>query len=186
MKIISFQQIELCKQWDQIAQKQVFEILYPPMFRIVQRYLVNTSQAEDCVMRGIMKVFQKIESFHYQGEQSLFFWARTIVINEALMELRKRNNFYLLTEEDLVELPDSTDELNETDAEELFRLIIGLPEGYRTVFNLYVIEEFSHKEIAQMLGIKESTSKTQYRKAKIKLKEMLLNNKNGFYGKYRK
>ena len=102
------------------------------------------------------------------------------------MDLRKRNNFYLLTEEDLIELPDSSEILNEIDAEEIFSLIIGLPEGYRTVFNLYVIEEFSHKEIAQMLGINESTSKTQYRKAKIKLKEMLLNNKNSFYGKLKK
>jgi len=152
----------------------------------VQRYLVNITQAEDCVMRGMMKVFQQIDSFKFQGEHSLYVWSRRIIINEALMDLRKRNNFYLLTEEDLIELPDSTELLNEIDAEEIFRLIIGLPVGYRTVFNLYVIEEFSHKEIAQMLGINESTSKTQYRKAKIKLKEMLLNNKNSFYGKYKK
>lgn len=186
MKIVTHQQIELCRKWNRIAQKQVFEILYPPMFRIVQRYLVNTTHAEDCVMRGMMKVFQQMDSFKFQGEHSLYLWSRRIIINEALMDLRKRNNFYLLTEEDLIELPDSTELLNEIDAEEILHLIIGLPVGYRTVFNLYVIEEFSHKEIAQMLGINESTSKTQYRKAKIKLKEMLLNNKNSFYGKYRK
>jgi RNA polymerase sigma-70 factor (ECF subfamily) len=156
------------------------------MFRIVQRYLVNITQAEDCVMRGMMKVFQQMDLFKFQGEHSLYLWSRRIIINEALMDLRKRNNIYLLTEEDFIELPDSTELLNEIDAEEILHLIIGLPVGYRTVFNLYVIEEFSHKEIAQMLGINESTSKTQYRKAKIKLKEMLLNNKNSFYGKYRK
>ena len=186
MKIVTHQQIELCRKWNHIAQKQVFEILYPPMFRIVQRYLVNITQAEDCVMRGMMKVFQQMDLFKFQGEHSLYLWSRRIIINEALMDLRKRNNIYLLTEEDFIELPDSTELLNEIDAEEILHLIIGLPVGYRTVFNLYVIEEFSHKEIAQMLGINESTSKTQYRKAKIKLKEMLLNNKNSFYGKYRK
>ena len=161
MKAITHQQIEQCRQLDRIAQKQVFEILYAPLFRIVQRYLVNTSQAEDCVMLGIMKVFQQIDTFKYQDDNSLFAWARRIVINEALMELRKRNNLFLLSEDNIKDIPDSVDLLNDIDAEALFQIILQLPEGYRTVFNLFVIEEFSHKEIAQMLGINESTSKNQ-------------------------
>ena len=186
MKNITHLQIEQCRRLDRIAQKQVFEILYTPLFRIVQRYLVNTSQAEDCVMRGIMKVFQQIDSFIYKDEHSLFVWAKRIVINEALMELRKRNHLFVLSDDVLSDIPDSIDLLNDIDAEALFHFILQLPEGYRTVFNLFVIEEFSHKEIAHMLGIKESTSKTQYRKAKIKLKEMLVKQKKSFYGKFRK
>ena len=81
MKIVTHQQIELCRKWNSIAQKQVIEILYPPMFRIVQRYLVNTIQAEDCVMRGMMKVFQQIDSFKFQGEHSLYLLSRRIIIN---------------------------------------------------------------------------------------------------------
>ena len=186
MKDITRQQVEACKNGDRASQKQVFEKLYPPMLRLCQRYVVNTAMADDCVMRGMMKVFQQLDSFIYQGEQSLFMWTRKVMVNEALMELRKRNNFFLMPEHELPELIDCSDVLKKLEAEELFHYILQLPEGYRTVLNLYVIEGYSHKEISEMLGIQESTSKSQYRKAKARLKEILILKAKARYGTFGK
>jgi RNA polymerase sigma-70 factor (ECF subfamily) len=108
------------------------------------------------------------------------------MVNEALMELRKRNNFFLMPENELPELTACNDILKKIDAEELFSIILQLPEGYRTVLNLFVIEGYSHKEISQLLGIKESTSKSQYHKAKARLKEILTIKENNIYGTHRK
>ena len=104
------------------------------------------------------------------------------MVNEALMELRKRTNFFLLSEVEVPDYPDSSDILNKMESEEIFHLILKLPDGYRTVLNLFIIEGYSHKEISEMLGISESTSKTQYRKAKARLKQMLLQQDNAYYG----
>jgi RNA polymerase sigma-70 factor (ECF subfamily) len=142
----------------------------------------DTAESEDCLMRGLMKVFQQIDTFTYTGEHSLYMWARKIVVNEALMELRKRNNFYLMTEDQLPDVPDQRDVLQQLDAEDICRIILQLPEGYRTVLNLFAIEGYSHREIAAMLGIQESTSKTQYKKAKARLRELLILHRYELYG----
>ena len=186
MKLINLHQVEACLKEDRAAQKWVFEALYPPMYRLCQRYIVNTSLAEDCVMRGMMKVFKQLGSFTYRDDTSLYLWTRKIMVNEVLMELRKRNNFFLMPENELPELTACNDILKKIDAEELFSIILQLPEGYRTVLNLFVIEGYSHKEISQLLGIKESTSKSQYHKAKARLKEILTIKENNIYGTHRK
>lgn len=173
MKAINKHQIELCRKADRKTQRLVFDVLYAPMFRICQRYLVHTALTEDCVLKGMMKMFQQIESFVFEDEFSLFKWVRQIMVNEALMELRKKNNFYLMPEENLPEIADQQDILSSMQAEDINKLILQLPTGYRTVLNLFVVEGYSHKEIAEMLQIKESTSKTQYLKAKNKLKELI-------------
>ncbi|MFA7380331.1 MAG: sigma-70 family RNA polymerase sigma factor [Bacteroidia bacterium] len=182
MKPFTQHQIEQCKKGDRAAQKHLFESLYAPMFRVCQRYVVSTAEAEDCLMRGMMKVFQQMNTFNYTGEHSLFMWVRKVMVNESLMELRKKNNFYLMPEETVHELPDQSDVLQQMAAEDLYRLILQLPEGYRTVLNLFVVEGYSHKEIAEMLGIQESTSKTQYMKAKARLKELISINDKEMYG----
>jgi RNA polymerase sigma-70 factor (ECF subfamily) len=185
MKTFTKHQIELCRKADRNTQRLVFDALYAPMFRICQRYLVHTAQTEDCVLKGMMKMFQQFDSFVFEDETSLFKWIRQIVVNEALMELRKKNNFYLMPEESLPEIADQQDILSLMHAEDINKMILKLPTGYRTVLNLFVVEGYSHKEIAEMLNIKESTSKTQYMKAKSKLKEMLENYQgeaNGTFG----
>lgn len=182
MKPFSQQQVILCQRGERSAQKQVFETLYAPLFRVSQRYLSGTAEAEDCLMRGLMKVFQQIHTFTYTGEHSLYVWARQIVVNEALMELRRRNNFYLMTDEELPDVPHQQDVLQQLHAEDLFRIIQQLPEGYRTVLNLFAVEGYSHREIATMLGIQESTSKTQYKKAKTRLRELLSVHRYEQYG----
>lgn len=158
---------------DRAAQKQVFEQLYASMFRVCNRYVVQQDEAEDCLMKGFMKMFQQIGKFEYRDEQSLFFWTRKIMVNEALMVVRKKHNFYMMPEEDMPELKVDADVWNKLDAEDLYGLVMRLPTGYRTVFSLHVVEGYEHKEIASMLGITESTSKTQLAKAKVKLRQLL-------------
>ena len=182
MKPFTQEQVKQCREGNRATQKLVFESLYAPLFRVSQRYVGNTAEAEDCLMRAMMKVFQQIHAFEYTGEHSLFMWARKVVVNEALMELRKRNNFYLMAEEQLTDVADQSDILHHLAAEDLYRIMLQLPEGYRTVLNLFAIEGYAHKEIAHMLGIQESTSKTQYKKAKARLRELIIINGKDYYG----
>jgi RNA polymerase sigma factor (sigma-70 family) len=161
--------IEICKKGDKSAQKQLFERLYSAMFRICLRYVNQQAEAEDCLMRGFMKSFRNLDKFSYQLPTDLYFWVRRIMINESLMALRKKNNFMLSIEEDLTEEPAADPVLGSLEAAELAMLIAQLPAGYRTVFNLYVVEGYDHREIASLLGISESTSRTQLAKARKKL-----------------
>lgn len=175
--------VKLCKKGDRQAQRQLFETLYASMFRVSQRYIPQHTEAEDCTMRALMRMYQRLPEFEFNGEHSLFMWVRKMVVNEALMELRKKNSFYLMTEETVAEIPDQSDVLQQMHAEELVELITQLPTGYRTVLNLFVVEGYAHKEIAEMLGITESTSKTQYQKARARLKKMVEQHGWRSYGK---
>lgn len=173
MKQYNEEFIKECCRGDRKAQKRLFDELYSPMYRVVYRYVNKQSEAEDCVMKGFMKVFLNLPRFGYQGEQSLFVWTRRIMVNEALMFLRRNHNFTLSLESNYQEIPVESEVLARMDAEALNDLILSLPAGYRTVFNLYVVEGYDHKEIAQALGISEATSRTQLAKARNKLRIML-------------
>lgn len=165
--------IQLCRKQDKLAQKKLFDDLYAPLFRTASRYLTNYSEAEDCVMKGFLKAFLNLNNFSYKEPNSLYYWMRRIVVNEALMVVRQRNNFFLSLEEDLADTAIENSALQKIATEELNQLILSLPQGYRTVFCLYVIDGFDHAEIAKQLGITESTSRTQLAKAKSKLKALL-------------
>ncbi len=162
------------KNGDRVAQKELFGKCYGPMFRVCQRYIVQTDEAEDCLLKGFMKVFHQVGSFTYTNDQSLFYWVKKIMVNECLMVLRGRNNFNLMIEGEAEDIATDTSVMDDLHAEELLKMIMQLPSGYRTVFSLFVIEGYEHKEIAKMLGISESTSKTQLLKAKNKLKLMVV------------
>lgn len=164
---------DTCKSGDQRAQKQLFEKLYAPMFRVCFRYLARQADAEDCTMRGFMKAFRKLDTFVWDGEQSLFFWIRKIMVNESLMELRKINTMMMVVREEMPETKTDENVLDDMSAEELYKLIAELPVGYRTVFNLFVVEGYSHQEIAETMGISENTSKTQLLKARQRLRNTL-------------
>ncbi|MGZ4059709.1 MAG: RNA polymerase sigma factor, partial [Bacteroidia bacterium] len=153
-----------------------------PMFRTCMRYINREADAEDCMMRGFMKMFQNLDRFSYENDHSLFNWVKKIMINESLMFLRQRNNFMLTIDQEIENISIDAEVIGRIDAEELYGLILELPTGYRTVFNLNVVEGYDHKDISEMLGITESTSRTQLAKARKKLKLMLEQNKSG-YGK---
>lgn len=172
-----------CKKEDQKAQKELFERLYAPMYRICLRYLGRQDEAEDCLMKGFMKAFQKIATFEWQAEHSLFGWVRRIMVNEALMELRRNNPLLLVQAEDMDQETADESVIDRLSAEELFEMITKLPTGYRTIFNLYVVEGYSHPEIAKELNISENTSKTQLLKARNRLK-IMVEKMNEVYGNY--
>jgi RNA polymerase sigma-70 factor, ECF subfamily len=171
--------IRRCKNTDPKSQKQLFDVFADRFYRLAVRYVKDFSEAEDVVMVAFVKIFEGLKKFTYHDQQSFESWMYRILVNEALMALRRKHNFHL-TETLDAENPEHEGEIfPDTDAEYLYQLILELPDGYRTVFNLYAIEGYGHREIAEALGITESTSRSQLFKAKQLLKRKI--NKEGFH-----
>ena len=168
------QLIKEAKQGSTAAQKCLFDEMADKLLMICRRYVKNREDAEEMMLNGFYKFFKNLSSFSYQGDAALFAWLKKIMVNECLMFLRKKNVFTissdLVAEE--VSLPEEA--LNNLSAAEIFNLVVQLPVGYRTVFNLYEIEGMSHKDIAALLNISEGTSKSQLSKSKVLLQKMLL------------
>jgi len=147
------------------------------MFALCRRYIGKVDAAEDVLICGFTKVFQKIDQF--KGEGSFEGWIRRIMVNEALSHIRKNKSMYLEVEIEYAERePDFGLLAGQLEAEDLQKLIDKLPGGYKTVFNLYAIEGFSHKEIGDQLGISENTSKSQLSRARKHLQTMLVESEN--------
>jgi RNA polymerase sigma-70 factor (ECF subfamily) len=168
--------IREAKQGSAAAQKYLFDQLAEKMLMICRRYVKSQEDAEELMLDGFYKFFKKISSFNYQGDAALYMWMKKIMINECLMFLRKKNVFTIVTEAEVEDVSLQEEALNNLSADEIFKMIVQLPVGYRTVFNLYVIEGIPHAEIALLLGIAEVTSKSQLSKAKILLQKLLLQN----------
>lgn len=164
--------IEKCKRNDRLAQKTLYERYSSKMFGLCKRYVKTSENAEEVLIEGFCKVFQKLDS--YTGMGSFEGWIRRIIINESLMFIRK--NYRFQEHSDVTELPIDSGEVPIDDklaAGEIMQLLDQLPLGYRTVFNLYVIEGYKHREIADELGISVNTSKSQLILAKQRLRELL-------------
>lgn len=170
------QLIKEAKQGSTAAQKYLFDLMADRLLMICRRYIKNMEDAEEIMLDGFYKFFKNLSSFSYQGEAALFVWMKKIMINECLMFLRKKNVFSIVSDSDAEDIPLEEEALNNLSAAEIFNLIIQLPVGYRTVFNLYEIEGMGHKEIAELLSISEGTSKSQLSKSKVLLQKMLLKN----------
>jgi RNA polymerase sigma factor (sigma-70 family) len=166
-----------CKEGKRSAQKQFYDQYVSVMFAVCLRYAKNHDEAEDLVQEGFLKVFQNINSFRQQG--SLEGWIKRIMVNHALNHYKKNRKAIFF--EDVAEINelDILDQNEESDLpepippEKLLEFIQSLPEGYRMVFNLYVFENYGHKEIASTLNISENTSKTQLMKARRHLKKSI-------------
>lgn len=143
------------------------------MFTVCYRYIGNREVAEEMMNNGFLKAFNHYNRFENRGKNSLKIWIKRIMINECLMFLRRKNNFELLQVESLDE---HTHMINPDfdSCDQIFSIIKQLPVGYRTVFNLYAIEGYSHAEISKKLNIKESTSRSQMTMARRLLKEYLI------------
>jgi RNA polymerase sigma-70 factor (ECF subfamily) len=157
---------EGCRKGNRLAQKELYDTYSRKMMGVCLRYVSDRETARDLLQDGFVKVFTNIDA--YSGEGSLEGWMRKIFVNCALEYLRKTD---ILRE--AVALDDTTglshpgySVISEMAAGELLELVEELPTGFRTVFNLFAIEGFSHKEIGEMLGITESTSRSQYTRAK--------------------
>lgn len=166
--------IKEIKQGSAAAQKCLFNQLSDKLLLVCVRYVKKPQDAEELLLDGFYKFFKKASGFNYQGEAALYAWLKRIMINECLMFLRKKNVFIIVTESAAVEIPLEEEALNNLSANEIFNIIMQLPVGYRTVFNLYEIEGYEHSEIALSLGIAEGTSRSQLSKAKSLLQKMLL------------
>ncbi len=170
------QLIKEAKQGSAAAQKYLFNQLAEKMLMICRRYVKSQEDAEELMLDGFYKFFKNLSSFNFQGDAALYAWLKKIMINECLMFLRKKNVFTIVTEAEVEDISLQEKALNNLSANEIFKMIVQLPVGYRTVFNLYVIEGMTHAEIASLLGIAEGTSKSQLSKAKILLQKLLLQN----------
>ncbi|MFI5185387.1 MAG: RNA polymerase sigma factor [Chitinophagales bacterium] len=168
--------IKEVKQGSAAAQKWLFDQFAQKMLVVCLRYVKNPEEAEELLLDGFYKFFKKISSFSYQGDAALYSWLKKIMINECLMFLRKKNVFTIVTEATAEEIPLQEEALGNLSAEEIFKLIVQLPVGYRTVFNLHVVEGLTHVEIARLLNISEGTSRSQFSKAKILLQKLLSQN----------
>lgn len=159
-----------CIEGDQRAQQKLFEMYAPKMMGVCLRYMKDQARAEDVLQDGFVKVFTKLEK--YTGNGSLEGWVRRIMVNTALDELRKTNKFKANVSMDDVDYMVGSDAevLSSLIEEDLLKLIHEMPDGYKTVFNMFAIEGFSHKEIGEKLGISENTSKSQYSRAKAYLR----------------
>lgn len=147
------------------------------MMIVCNRYLPLREDAEEALMDAFYNCYKNIDGFSYAGEGSLRAWLKKIVVNQCLMQLRKKKLAFV-DSADMAELPIPTPDgiLDSISAKEIMKLVQGLPAGYRTVFNLYLFEGKNHKEIGELLGISESTSKTQLHKAKAQLQHQITNN----------
>ena len=160
------------QQGDAKAQRILYDRYAGPMMGVCMRYLKNEMDAEEVLINGFMKVYLHVGRFEQKG--SFEGWVRRIMVNEALQHLRKQEPMHLAIEKEhnyLASEDASAD--SEMTAEEMMELLLELPAGYRAVFNLYAIEGYSHKEIAEMLNISEGTSKSQLSKARAMLQRML-------------
>lgn len=165
--------IKGCLQRERTAQKRLYETYSSKMYALCYRYVRDPMQAEDILVTAFMKVFDKIEQFKQEG--SFEGWIRRIVVNEALTHLRRNRTMYLETELEAADREPDYDKLSDhLEAEDLLNMIQEMPAGYRIVFNMYAIDGYSHKEIAEQLGISENTSKSQLSRARVYLQKMLV------------
>ena len=165
--------IDKCRKGDRSAQKKLYDYLAPKMFAVCLRYMGDRMPAEDILQDGFITLFSKLDS--YSGEGSFEGWARKIFVNTALMSLRKTDALKL--SDDLEEAgnlsSDISSQIQNIGYKEIMKIVMKLPDGYRTVFNMFVVEGFSHKEIAQALNISEVTSRSQLQRARMILQEKI-------------
>lgn len=164
------QLIQDCQKNSIRAQEQLYRLLAPKLFSACLKYSRNRADAEDNLQDGFMLIFQKIGQFQFKG--SFEGWAKRVMINNVLQKYRSEGVFELISEN----IPDVIDVEVESESismDYLVSIIQELPDRYRMVFNLYVIDGYSHKEIAEMLSITDGTSKSNLARARIILKEKI-------------
>ncbi|MDR1544533.1 MAG: sigma-70 family RNA polymerase sigma factor [Prevotellaceae bacterium] len=166
--------IVACKKNEMWARKILYERYAPTMLSVCTRYCGDKETAKDILQEGFFKIFTKISEFREDG--SFEGWIRKIFVTTALENLRKNRFVPLETEHKNTVENDDLSVFDKLSADDLHKIISELPDGFRMVFNLYAVEGYSHKEIGEMLGIKEVTSRSQYQRAREMLKKWLMVN----------
>ena len=159
--------IEGAKRGDRRSQKAIFDLLSPKMFAVCLRSMGDRDAAEDILQDGFVTLFSKLDS--YSGAGSFEGWARRIFVNTALMSLRKKDALKNTEDLDVAWNMASNDPspIQKIGNDDLLKMVASLPPGFRAVFTMYIIEGYSHKEIAEALGISETTSRSQLQRARM-------------------
>jgi RNA polymerase sigma factor (sigma-70 family) len=164
--------IDRCKKGNSKAQFRLYNLYSKAMYNLAYRMTNNREDAEDIVQEAFIDCFRNIESFRF--ESTFGAWLKSIVVNKCINHLRKKKVNLVFREN----IPDHQAEVNDDEnynIDKIFKSIEKLPDGYRVILTLYLLEGYDHKEISQILGISESTSKSQYSRAKNKLKILIQN-----------
>lgn len=166
--------VEGCCQGDNASRRELYLKYGGKMLAVGMRYLADKEAAEDVLHDVFLRVFSSLKKFDYRGEGSLLAWLSRIMVNASLEHIRKDRHADLVPIENIKDdIPDETIDVQLLSQGELMRLIEELPIGYRTVLNLFVFERKSHKEIAELLGINEKSSSSQFFRAKTLLKKKI-------------
>lgn len=172
--------VKECQANKKSAQGEIYKLFSPQLFSVCLRYSNNYEDAQDTFQEGFITVFNKINQYRFEG--SFEGWMRRIMVNTCIEKHRNKTHLYVVNEELIPETDEESD--NEEEAyedhsyEEILSFVQQLPDRYRQVFNLYVIEECSHQEISEMLDISVGTSKSNLSRAREKLKELIKKNHN--------
>lgn len=178
MRLTDEQLVKKCLENDTLAHKQLFDFYSKRMMGVCLRYSKDIEEAQEVLQIGFIKVFEKISL--YNGKGSLEGWIRKVIINTALDYIRKNKKFLENVEMDKVDYQLENDVVSGYEAlklQDLLQIIQAMPTGFRTVFNLFAIEGYSHKEIADRLNISVSTSKSQYSRARAYLQKIIIEEK---------
>ena len=170
------QLIRNCKKNDTKAQSQLYKLYSSKLFSICLKYSRNYAEAEDNLQDSFVTIFNKIEQYNYKG--SFEGWLKRITINTALQRYREKGIFNIVNEENLEDVSVEIED-NDISIDYLLKIIQELPDRYRLVFNLYVLDGYSHKEVAKMLNITTGTSKSNLARARLILKEKIEDYKAG-------
>lgn len=173
--------VQEAKNNSKAAEKCLFNIYGGRMMTLCRRYVKNQEDAEELMLNGFVKFFRALPTFKYENDAALYNWVKRIMINECLMFLRKQQAFKIVSETAAENISLDEDLLDRLSTKEIFEQVMLLPVGYRTVFNLFVIEGLTHPEIAKELDITIGTSKSQLNKARQLLQKNI--DKGGYYAK---
>lgn len=170
--------IESCIKGDRASQKALYDRLASRMFPLCMRYVGDRVLAEDVLQDGFVTLFTRLED--YKGDGSFEGWARRVFVTTALMSLRKKDALKMSDELDTARgmKADTVSQIQSIGYKEIMELVMSLPPGFRTVFNMYAIEGYSHKEIGEILGISETTSRTQLSRARALLQNRIKEREN--------
>ena len=168
LKLTEEQLIQGCKRNKRKARNSLYKLYANKLLGVCLRYTRNKSEAEDVLHDAFIKIFTKMDQ--YKGKGSFEGWMRRIVVNTAIQSLRERSKTRLIIEDKEIQEDKHSEEIDDEmpilSAKELMALIQNLPDGYKVIFNMFVIEDMSHKEICEQLNISEGTSKSQLFRAK--------------------
>lgn len=166
------------KEGSRAAQKLLFDTTADRMMTVCCRYVKRREDAEEILLNGFFKAYRHLPAFQYQSDAAFYAWLKKLMVNECLMFLRKKHVFMLEADLNTEEVSLDNDALSRLSAASIHAMILQLPIGYRTVFNLYELEGYNHAEIAGLLAISTGTSKSQLSKAKSMLQKMIIQKEN--------